>query len=109
MIATQPRLPGFTQPEHRPGASLSERFVDFMAANPWVLDRLELLADEAVAQGAHRIGVKWLVEVMRWQHLVDTHGEPWRLNNSYTSRLARALIARRPDLADRIETRELRS
>ena len=50
-----------------------------------------------------------LVEVMRWDTRLTTNGDPFKLNNSYTSRLARAAVARHPELDDFFEQRELRS
>lgn len=99
----------FTEPDLTPDMTLAERYEAWIGVNPWVLDALERLADQAAADGAKRIGMKHLVEILRWKHRRSTHGDTWKLNNSYTSRLARDLIARRPDLSDLFETRELRS
>jgi len=88
--------------------TLGERFASFHEANPWVADALEHLADDLVRHGASKIGIKHLVEVLRWHHTRETYGDPFRFNNSYTSRYARLLVRRRPDLAPMIETRTLR-
>lgn len=103
----QPTLPGFTTPE--PALTATERFEAFHRANPWVARELERLADELVAAGAARFGVKLLIERLRWDWTKATKGDKWRLNNNHTSRYARLLIERRPDFADRIETRDLRT
>lgn len=95
-------------PRH-PGESIAERFDRWTAANPWVIDMFVALADQARGHGATRIGGKHLVEVMRWRHRAATNDDTFALNNDFTSRLVRAAIARRPDLAPLFELRELRS
>jgi hypothetical protein len=53
--------------------------------------------------------MKMLFEVVRWEHALDTSGsEGFRLNNSLTSRYARAIMAAHPDLDGLFETRVLR-
>ena len=111
-MTAQLLLPSFTEPDPPPERlSIEERCEAWLEVNPWVLDQLERLADELVEAGVSRFGVKALVERLRWDWTVAraTTGEPWRLNNSFTSRLARRLIERRPDLASFIETRKLRA
>ncbi len=110
MMTTQPVLPGFAQPEVVECETLEQRTDRWLALNPWVLDELERLADERIGDGVPRFGVKALVERLRWDWSKGrTEGDHWRLNNSYTSRLARRLIERRPEFADYIETRELKA
>lgn len=108
-LAEQPTLdfPGWVAPA--PAATIADRFQAFHAANPWVADHLERLALDAMHDGAQRVGVKHLVEVLRWQHRRATTGEPWKLNNTFTAYYARLLIERRPELADVIETRRCRA
>jgi hypothetical protein len=109
VTAVQQSFPSFVAPEHCPEATLAERFEAFHALNPWVADELEELAVEALAFGEKRIGIKHFVEVLRWNYRRATTGDEWRLNNNWTSRYARLLIERRPELAQVIETRELRA
>lgn len=77
--------------------------------NPWIADYLEALAGELVANGATRIGVKQLWEVLRYTYTVGGGADGYRLNNVLTSRYARLLIERHPAWAGLIETRELRA
>jgi hypothetical protein len=95
-------------PDHEPESSIQDRFEGWSSANPWVLDVLERLVDDWLSAGHSRVGVKQVWEVLRWQYGATT-GDTFKANNSYTSRAARALIDRRPDLASVIETRELRA
>ncbi|MFI5688624.1 hypothetical protein [Streptomyces sp. NPDC051636] len=100
-----------SDPEVRPrgGPTLDERFDDFHASNPWVLEALEELTTQWIKAGGGRIGVKALFEQLRWSspHIAD--GEPFRLNNNFTSRYARLLCARHPEWAGVFQLRSLRT
>jgi hypothetical protein len=114
MNAHQPSF--FDQPlrpvvevQHDPNESLDSRFRNWLAANPHVLDAFIWLAEGAANAGRKRIGAKLIVERLRWEYLMRTEGDDFKLNNNYTSRLARAAVGKRPDLEPLFEFRELRS
>ncbi len=107
--AQQSLWPELVVAEHPPTASLDERFEWFHLLNPHVAGRLRDLALELVRHGRERIGMKMLFEVLRWQQSIETTGDLWLLNNSFTSRYARLLAEQEPELADAFETRTLRS
>ena len=89
-------------------ATLQQQFEAFHAANPQVYAAIEDLADRWLA--THRkLGVKMLMEVARWQLALKTTEQAPRLNNNFTSRYARLLLADHPDWVGRIETRQLRA
>ena len=107
MQLTLPLAP-LVEPDYTPELTIAERFAAFHAANPHVADALEALAAEWLAH--HRkVGVKALVERLRWESGIQTHGDAYRINNVFTAHYARLLIDRRPEWADRIETRALRA
>ncbi len=85
------------------------RFSAFHAANPHVYETLVRLAREAVRRGKERVGIKALWERMRWELWIETDDPEFRLNNDFTSRFARLIMSREPDLAGVFETRTLRS
>lgn len=93
------------------GVTLEERFQSFHDGNGWVYRALEAMTAELVTAGQKRIGMKMLIEVLRWRYFRQTFdtSSPFRLNNSYTSRYVRLLIANHPEWAGVFETRELRS
>lgn len=81
--------------------TLDERFRDFVNARPDVVKLLAKMARELVELGEGHFGIKMLFEVARHRHLVKRSvgsREPWLLNNSYASRMARLLEATYPDL-----------
>lgn len=110
-MSIQPTLPiaGLVEVATEPEMSIQERFDAFHAANPWVADSLEALVADWLANDNSRVGMKQMVEVVRWEYGRRTKGDEFRLNNNYTSRYARLLIARHPEWADAIEVRELRA
>ena len=93
-----------------PEGSIEARFRAFHAANPWVYDRLRILALDLVEKGQTRIGIGQLWEVLRWQYARATKSDVGlRLNNDYRSRYARLLAEQEPRLADVFHTRRLRT
>ncbi|MQT05441.1 hypothetical protein FF041_36720 [Streptomyces jumonjinensis] len=87
---------------------MQARFEEFHRLNPWVLAALEKLAADYLQQGATRVGVGMLFEVLRYQYALATRGD-FRLNNSYRSRYARLLIQRHPQWESAFEVRALRA
>lgn len=95
-------------PDHEPESTIAERFDAFHERNPHVADALEALADQWLLLH-DRVGMKALFERLRWESGIQTAGDVWRLNNSFTALYGRLLISRRPEWADAINTRELRA
>ena len=90
--------------------SIERRFREFHARNPRVYETLVQLAREAKQEGRHRIGIKMLWEVVRWNLSRDLpYDETFKLPNDYHSRYARLIMAEEPDLAGIFAVRELRS
>lgn len=87
--------------------TIEERFQAFHAAHPFVFDALVRLAREAKARGCRRIGAKALWERARWDLWLEVGGEPYRLNNDFTSRYARLIADTHPELAPLFEFRAL--
>ncbi len=63
------------------------------------------------ARGWRRYGMKALWESIRYDRAVDIgpDADGWKLNNDFTSRMARHVMRRHPELAGFFETREIRS
>lgn len=88
-------------------STIAERAASFHHQNPWVYQELVTLARQGVAAGHTRLGMKQLFEVLRWNHSLETIGEPWKLNNNYTAWYSRLIMQRESDLAGVFETRRL--
>ena len=103
-------LAPLVEPTFEREATIEERFEAFHAANPQVAAALEHYAAQWLAAGHRKVGVKALVERLRWESGIQSSGEGgYRLNNVLTSRYARLLIQRHPEWSDAIETRQLKA
>lgn len=112
MSAAQPSLfAGIVEPVYEAHETLDERFEKWVKLNPHVLDAFISLAQqlEHSRPTRRRIGAKLIIERLRWEYHVRGQGDEFALNNSFTSRLARAAVARVPSLDGLFEMRELRS
>lgn len=105
----QGQHPAVTVPEH--ADDLDRRFDAFIRANPHVLAEFVRRALDYKRAGYRTLRSKRIVEEMRddYKASIDTGGSPWKMDNSLTSRLGRAAMAKCPELAGCFETRELRS
>jgi hypothetical protein len=80
-------------------ASIAERFEEFHKTNPHVYRTLVRLAREWVnSTGRHKLGIKSLFEVARWQLAIETSDPDYKLNNNYTAFYARLIHVQEPDL-----------
>lgn len=102
-------LSDLVEPTYQAEATIQERYEQWRDANPWILPALARLLDDWSAHGGRRVGVKAALEWMRFFYARQIKSSDFRVNNSYSSRVARDLIERYPHLADVIETRELRA
>ncbi len=91
------------------GATIAERFDAFHKENPWVLTALVDLARRYQRMGRGHVGIKHLVEVIRWEYAKGTRGDEFKMNNNFTSRYARLICDRHPDMKDLFELRVLRA
>lgn len=107
---TQLALPiaDLVEPLYERDATIEERWEAWSAANPWVLPTVERLIADWLAAGHRRASLKQVWEVIRYEY-GRTTGDRFKANNDFTSRAARAVLARHPEWADAIETRALRS
>ena len=96
-------------PEVSDDTPIEERFRLFHEANPQVYRELRRLALPLAHAGRKHLGIKMLWENLRYQYALTTDDGEYKLNNNYTSRYARLLMEREPDLAGLFETRDLRA
>lgn len=105
-----PLMPSLARPEYEPEMSIQDRFEAFHAANPHICIMLEEMALQMREWGIRKSGIKFLVEKLRWDYMVQTRGEePFKISNDFTSRYARLLMDRNPALVGFFDTKELRS
>ena len=99
-----------THPNRR--LQLDAEFDRFLAENPDVYRRFRTIAVKLKAKGFNRWGAKAIWEVLRYELAVSTNAnvKDFRLNNNYTSRMARKLMNEFPeDFGDFFEVRQLKT
>jgi hypothetical protein len=90
--------------------TIQERFEVFHHEHPEVYAELVRLAREWKGRGRARLGIKMLWEVMRWNlSMAKGEQDDFKLNNNFTSRFARMIAEREPDLGGVFEFRALTS
>lgn len=89
--------------------SIEQAFRDFHRANPGIYNRLVGMCREARARSCNKVGIGMLFEVLRWDHLVRTNADDFKLNNNHRAYYARLIMERESDLRGIFETRELRA
>ena len=92
-----------------PPSTIDAAFWKFHRENPLVYNKLVELARQARASHKRKIGIGMLFEVLRWNHMIQTRGDHFKLNNNFRSRYVRLISEKHPELADLFETRKLSS
>ena len=89
--------------------TIQVRFDRFVREHPEVVTEMRRMCLDLVAQGHTRLSMKMIFEVARFRTMLGARPgeEPYRLNNVYTSRMARLLAESTPELAGVFETRAL--
>jgi hypothetical protein len=88
-------------------ATAKQRFERFNEVNPKVLQTLEWMAGEVWERGRRRIGIKTLIENLRWNFWLETDdpNSDFKINNDYTSFYARLIIELHPEWEGLFEMR----
>lgn len=89
--------------------TIQARFLRYHAEHPDVYKKLCDYARKAKARGYEKIGIGFLVEIIRWQEHIPGKKEGFKIANDYRSRYARLIMQMEPDLMDIFELRELTS
>lgn len=89
------------------GRNLRSRFLTFHIENLHVYHAIVALAREYRARrGPYaKIGIDLLIARLRWDVVVNTSGDPYRLANEHRAFYARLVMHREPDLRGVFDTR----
>lgn len=91
------------------GDDIELRFQQFHARHPEVAARLAQLAAHRMDMGYRRLSMKGLFEDIRCGPWHGDSDSPVKLNNDFSSRYTRLLVAEHPGLAHLFRTRGLKS
>ena len=86
---------------------IDERFMEFHHANPHVYERLRAMSFQWLGAGHTKCSMDMLFHLLRWEYGITTAGDEFRLNDHFTSRYARLLMANEPALRGLFNTRPL--
>lgn len=82
-------------------------FERFDADNPEVYAEIVSMAFRLKRAGRTRYGMHTILHVIRWHKDIVTRGEPFKINNNFSSRYARKLIEQYPEFDGFFATRAL--
>lgn len=86
--------------------TLGQRFLRFHIANPHVYAEIVRIARDLKGRGFRTCGMKLVFERLRWLVAIETKGDGFRINNSYTAFYARIVMEEEPDLRGFFRLRE---
>lgn len=97
----QARSPGYRAPVWSGWPCDLERLaMDYVAECPDAWRLFCRFTFEAIGAGRRHIGAKLIVERIRWETMIGHGREPFKVNNSATTYLARAFARAYPEHAD---------
>ena len=85
--------------------TIAERFEQFHRMNPHVYTAIVEVALDLKKRGFRKGGMKMIFERLRWLYAIQTQGDVFLLNNSFTSCYARVVMETVPALDGFFETR----
>lgn len=89
--------------------TLELAFDKFHAENPKVYAKLVALALQYKSRHRRQIGIKLLIEVVRWHTMMTTTDPDFKINNNHAPFYSRLIMAQEADLKDFFRTREQRA
>ena len=92
-----------------PPRTIQQRFDDWIVRHPEIETLSVQFARELRQAGHSKYGIKAVLERIRWHYATRTdQAEEFKISNSYTSRMARFLMTKYPELEGFFNLRELR-
>jgi len=90
--------------------TITEKFHQFHRENPHVYQTLVAKCRQYRRHNpGAKIGIATLWENMRWDYMMSTEHQDFKLNNNYRSHYARLIMDCNHDLRDIFEIREMRA
>jgi hypothetical protein len=91
------------------GQSIREGFNKFNAENPHVFKSFEEQALKAINNGRTKISSDLIINYIRWNQFIESSDEHFKINNSYSSYIARFFIKQNPQYSNLFNLRKLRN
>jgi hypothetical protein len=87
--------------------TIQQRFEEYHQLNPYVYNKLVEFARKAKDKGYKRIGIGFLIEIIRWQGGPTVHKDGFKISNDFRSRYSRLIEENEPDLRGYFTKRQL--
>lgn len=92
------------------GKSIKESWWEYHQKNRQVFKLFEELAFKAIDKGKKKLSAKLIINVIRWEHYLNTEDETgFKINDAYSAYYGRLFIHLHPEHKDIFNFRELRS
>lgn len=91
------------------GKSIRAGFVEFHALNPHIYDAFENHVFKAIRKGIKKVSAKLIVNLIRWETIMQTTDENFKINDAYQSYYARLFVGKHPEFKSMFEFRKLRN
>jgi hypothetical protein len=88
---------------------LVRRFAGFHEDNPDVFKKFEKYASLMRLSGREKYSAWVIVQVIRWEHDLQTTGDVFKVNNDFIALYSRLLIVQQPVYRDFFELRGMKS
>jgi len=85
------------------------RFQNFDRDNPHVYTLFKQFATQLFKKGHKRIGGRMIIERIRWETMIETTDQDYKINNNYISHYTRKYIRDFPEHRDKFNTRVLKA
>jgi len=90
-------------------SKLDLAFAQYHAHNPQIYQLFKQFAFKVKNAGFKKYSARTIFHRIRWHIEVDTKGDPFKINNNFSSRYARMLIDEFPEFEGFFELRRLKS
>lgn len=90
------------------GKSIDGAFNEYHAKNPKVYSYFKHFVNQAIANGKTKTSSKLIVNRIRWEVIMDTSEEDFKINDAFTSRYSRLFIHEHPEHEKIFKFRHLR-
>jgi len=91
-----------------PENDVSEKWKRFHNDNPQVYDLIKHFTFQAINAGHKHYSIQMITERVRWHTMIETNGEPFKMNNSHNAYYARLFMKDHPEHAGFFRTRKTR-
>lgn len=91
------------------GQTIRDAFLAFHKQNPHVYSSFESQAIEAINRGRTKLSAKLIINWIRWNEILKTSEENFKINDAFQSYYARLFIENHPQHEGVFELRRLRN